>query len=217
VPKPKGRKKQTKKDTQSKVPQMPPSGTPPTNKQKIVGGLFLVSAVLGIVLFADWLHDQYGKTFPAVSVKENAASSQRPPAFIVSNLSPYFWMTNIQLICGVDMAAFDVGASGPVGFSVPVTSGISNPPIRPGKSVEYRCDPGDFLKNNNGKITLLGLTTASPLKGVTGSDARLIQAEVWIGVKYRTFWISPEREFNSPKWQYRPDPGSWDEMRPVYR
>jgi hypothetical protein len=173
--------------------------------------------VLGIILFADWCRDQYEKTTPEIVPKDNAAASHSPPAFIVRNVSPYFWMTNVQLICGIDSAAFDVGASGPVGFSIPVTSGKLNPPIRPHKSVEYRCDPSDYLKFENGKIWLLGMTSVAPLDGATASQARLIQAEIWIGVKYRIFWLSNEREFVSPMWKYHSASAAWEEIRPTYK
>jgi len=177
----------------------------------------IAASVFGIILFVVWCGDQYDKTSPEISPKENADVSHSPPAFIVKNISPYFWMTNVQLICGIDLAAFDVGARGPVGFSIPVTSGKSNPPIKPYKSVEYHCNPSDYLKFENGKISLMGLTTASPLEGATASEARLIQAEVWIGVKYRIFWLSNEREFVSPMWKYHSASASWEEIRPTYK
>jgi hypothetical protein len=86
-------------------------------------------------------------------------------------------MNDVHLVCAIDTAAFDV-----IGFAFPVTSGLSNPPIDPGTTAEYRCDPNDYLKFENGKVSLLGMTTERPMDGV--SSVRLSEATVRIGVKY---------------------------------
>jgi hypothetical protein len=78
-------------------------------------------------------------------------------------------------------------------------------------------DPSEYLKFENGKISFLGMTSAAPLEGAIASQARLIQAEVWIGVKYRIFWLSNEREFVSPTWKYDSTSAAWEEMRPTYK
>jgi hypothetical protein len=175
-----------------KTPTAPPLHTETTARKHLIGrivaGLVVASALLGIFPIFDWARDQYDKTTPDVSVRTRNGS-RRPPAFLIKNSSPYFWMTSVQLICGIDSAMFETDSGGPIGFSFPVTSGISNPPIKPTKTVEFPCDPTNYMKIENGRISLMGLTTERPIPNLT--SARLIDATVWIGVLYRTMCHQP--------------------------
>jgi hypothetical protein len=139
-----------------------------------------------LILFFDWIHDQYE-----------------------------LWMTNVQLVCGIDWAFFNIGADKPVGFSSPITSGTTNPPIGPGQSVEYGCDPTNYMKLENGKLSLLGMTTENPLN--SPSKFELANTQVWIGVIYRTMWMLPQREFIGNKWKFEAGNPNWQEVLPVYR
>ena len=140
--------------------------------------------------------------------------SETPPAFIVKNISPNFAMGGqVQLICGIDFAMFDLNGK-TVGFSIPVTTGISNPPIEPGKTAEYRCDPSAYMKVENGNLSLMGLVAKMPES--SGAELKLIDATVRVAVKYRTLGF--EREFISESWKLNRNPNfHWTEIRPVYR
>jgi hypothetical protein len=174
----------------------------------------LIAAVFGIILFVDWARDQYAKTIPEIAPKESEASSRTPPAFIVKNVSPYFAMgSDVQLICGIDSATFEVNGKR-IGFGIPVTSGISNPPIVPGKTAEYRCDPSAYMKVENGGISLMGLLAKMP--DTVGAELRLTEAIVRVAVKYRTLGLA--RESISEMWKLERNPDfRWTEIRPLYK
>ena len=187
--------------------------------KRLFSTLLLIGTVLtiifGIILFADWSWTQYNQTFPEISPKEEGSSSSSPPPFIIKNPSPYFWMDDVHLICGVWSAFYDIGEGRKVGTSEPVTSGISNPPIAPGASVEYLCDPSAYLKIDNGRRSFFGLTTEHPIENP--SSIRLAAAEIWIGVTYKTVWWPRKRQATSSHWRLKPNTFKWEEIRPVYR
>ena len=176
--------------------------------------LAVIASIFGIILFADWCWSQYSLSFPEISPKEQSSPSSSPPRFVIKNVSPYFWMKDVHLVCGIETASFDIGEGRNFGIWFPVTSGSSNPAIAPGNSAEYRCDPSDYLKTQNGRISLFGLTTEHPIENL--SAIRLIAAETWIGVTYKTFWWPSERQTISHHWRLNPNTFKWEEIRPVY-
>jgi hypothetical protein len=207
-----------------KPPPTPPSPLPPETPKEahswirwggyIAATLAVIASVVGIILFVDWARDQYAKTTPEIAPKESEASSRTPPAFVVKNISPYFAMGgDVQLVCGIDSATFEVNGKR-VGFAMPVTTGIANPPIEPGKTAEYRCDPSAYMKVENDGISLMGLFAKMP--EVAGAELRLTEAIVRVGVKYRIFGI--QQESVSEMWKLERSPSfRWTEMRPLYK
>jgi len=202
----------------SLVPTAPPSRL--IRLFKVVGvvvgsAVGLAVTAGGLVAFVDFCRDQYGRTIPEIAPKEDTSVTRLPPIFVVKNASPYFSMNDVHLLCGIETASFDVGGGKHLGFASPITSGVSNPSIPPGKNAEYRCDPNSYLKFENGRISLLGMTTEHPMEGV--SNVRLSDATVWIGVGYRTFLWPKERQTKSNVWKYDPDTFRWNEIRPIFK
>jgi hypothetical protein len=215
--------KKPKKSKPSKPKSLPPPRPPapppiPDRWWKrfgnyIFGALVLVASVVGVILFADWARDQYAKTTPEIAPKESEASSRNPPAFVVKNISPYAMGGEVRLVCGIDSAMFDLNGK-MVGFSIPVTSDMPNPPIQPGQTAEYRCDPSVYMKVENGGISSMGLFAKMP--DIAGAELRLVKAVVRVGVKYRILGFP--RESLSESWKLeRNHTFKWTEMRPVYK
>jgi hypothetical protein len=201
------------------APQPPPPSPPESPRKRnwgawAAGVVALVASFFGIILFVDWARDQYAKTTPDIVPKESEASSRTPPAFVVKNISPYFAMGgDVQLICGIDSAMFDLNGK-LVGIAMPVATGISNAPIEAGKTAEYRCDPAAYMRVENGNISLMGLVAKMP--EANGAELKLTDATVRVGVKYRTFGI--QRETVSETWKLERSPNfRWTEIRPAYK
>jgi hypothetical protein len=197
-------------------PPPPPLESPPRRNWSawIAGALAVAASVFGIILFVDFVRDQYAKTTPEIAPKETEASSRMPPSFVVKNISPYFAMGgDVQLICGIDSAMFDLNGK-TVGFGTPVTTGISNPPIEPGKTAEYRCDPSAYMKAENGNLSLMGLVAKMP--EANGAELKLIDATVSVAVKYRILGF--RQESVSETWKLERNPSfHWTPVRPVYK
>jgi hypothetical protein len=181
--------------------------------ERVFGAVALVAALFGAVLGADWVRDQYTKTTPEFAPREEVFSSS-PPAFVIANVSPYFSMWNVRLVCDIESAFFDVGNGKTVGFSIPVTSGASNPPIDPLKTADYKCDPTVYMKIKDGKLSLLGLVGDLP-EGTT--TLTLANASVKIGVKYTTTWWPWDRDVISAEWDYALSINTWREKHPIYK
>jgi len=119
----------------------------------------IVSAFLGT---GTWLYDQYVKLSPIVAPKTADAAAHVPPPFIIQNVSPFFKMDDVQLICGIDSSQFLTSDGKSVGFGTPITSGRKNPPLKAnGGSAEFPCDPSAFMKIENGELSLMGMQTKS--------------------------------------------------------
>lgn len=178
-----------------------------------MAALGVIGSVVGIVLFADWSRNQYAKTIPEIAAKEGEESSLTPPNFAVKNVSAHFVMGGVQLICSIESAMFELGGKN-LGFGMHVTTSISNPPIEPGQTAEYRCDPSAYMKIENGSLSLLGLVSRLP--EADGAQLKLIDATVRVAVKYRTLGF--QHESASETWELQSNSGFyWIRRGPVYR
>jgi hypothetical protein len=91
-------------------PKPPPPSPPPLPPQTprprhfgawIAGSLALIASVFGIILFFDWVRDQYAKTDPEIAIVDSDPASPFLFPFSVRNESPFFSMTEVNWACSI--------------------------------------------------------------------------------------------------------------------
>ena len=82
-----------------------------------------LAALTGLILFADWLLDQYSGSFPLVSINSTDNSLGRPILFNIANTSKYLNMYKVRLICAVNDDLFVNRAGGKLEFTGGLKSG----------------------------------------------------------------------------------------------
>lgn len=137
------------------------------------GRLLAILAAIGVIVGSA---DIYDRLFPDIHALSNSSA---PTDFFVGNNAPIFDMKNVVLVCDVENAMFKTD-KGPVGFSLPITSGVVNTAIPHGDLATYPCDASQFMKMADGKLCLLTLCTAN--MGI--SQISIAKETLKIGMRY---------------------------------
>jgi hypothetical protein len=103
-----------------------------------------LAALTGLILFADWLLDQYSESFPRVSVNSADNNLGRPILFNIANTSKYLNMYRVRLICSVRDDLFTNRTGGKLEFTGPLESGVQakeETVIMASTHAIFPCDP----------------------------------------------------------------------------
>ncbi len=174
---------------------------------RILNLVLTVSAIVGLIIFADWTYDQYERTIPEIHAVDADPGTSFVFPFIVKNRSIMFNMTNVTLSCGIELATFEdsdkkiYGVGGGIANSDVVLKEIDDDPVN------YPCNAEGILRAQaDGRLRLGGLLTQP---GVVHSQLKVNNMCVWIGVKYETSGI--RRTYISPmfEWIVTPTGHKW--------
>jgi hypothetical protein len=91
--------------------------------------------VCGIILFGDWVNDQYAKTTPEIGIVDSDPASPFSFPFSVRNASAFFSMTGVKWSCNIRHLEFGIGN---VANDLTVGSGAVHQ-ISPSTSENYGC------------------------------------------------------------------------------
>ncbi len=195
-------KKPKQKKAKQKSPrplsyQSRPQSLPPKRASlfsRTLNLVLTVSGVVGLIIFGDWTYEDYERTIPEINAVDADPATSFVLPFIVTNQSKLLNMTNVTLSCGIDLVTFEdadkkiYGVQGAIANSDVVLKEIDDVPVN------YPCNAEGILRaQTDGSLRLGGLLTQP---GVVHSQLKVKNMCIWIGVKYKTFWIG--RTYISP-------------------
>ena len=167
-------------------------------------------AVFGLLQGVDQYWGRPWPTEPEVHAHDVVSTSSLILPFTVKNKS-YFDMTDVELLCGVDLVLFEdahkhVGAIENGVFS----SGLFS--IASGKPINYPCDASNLFEIQNGALVLR--RSIPPLRtkpGLFEPPITILKMCIWVGTNWRFAGMNWTFNSNIFKWPASKELPQWVE------